>query len=64
MDIRELLDHRVSIVCTDGTVVEGPVTLYISAEDNDPDPESIGISVDKWICELTEEEIASVTFLD
>lgn len=60
LELADLFRHNVRIECDNGLVVEGYVDLYISAEDNEPDPESIGISH----YELTAADIVKATILD
>ena len=66
MRLCDLLGHNVRIVCTNGLVIEGYVDIHVSAENNDPDPESIGIcnDLDGVSYEIFEEDIASVEILD
>lgn len=45
MKYSELFDRhagkRVKVIMTDGEIIRGKLSGYISAEDNDPDPESV-----------------------
>lgn len=40
---RENAGKQVKIIMTDGEIFEGKLSCYISAEDNEPEPESISI---------------------
>lgn len=60
MNLIDLFRRKVRIVCDNGLTVEGYVHCYTSAEDNDPEPESI--SIDNY--ELFESDIESVSILD
>ena len=60
MNLIDLLYHNVRIECDNGLILEGYVHMHTSAEDNEPDPESIGITH----YELTESDIVKATILD
>lgn len=51
---------QVKVVMTDGEIFTGKLTLYISAADNEPEPESIAVNN----TELYTNEIAEVIILD
>lgn len=42
----DLLDSRIKVTCTDGQVFVGTWIDWTSAQDNDPDPESITLELD------------------
>ena len=60
MNLHDLFGHNVRIECDNGLIVEGHVHMYTSAEDNDPEPESI--SVGNY--ELFQSDIKEVTVND
>ena len=60
MNLIDLLYHNVRIKCDNGLVIEGYVDMHTSALDNDPDPESIGISH----YELFKDDIIEAPILD
>lgn len=60
MKLLDLLHHNVKIECDNGLIIEGYVHMHTSAEDNEPEPESIGIQN----YELFEADIKKVTVLD
>lgn len=53
-----LLDERVNVLCTDGQIIMGEWIDWTSAQDNEPDPESItilktgGILVEVFVNEI------------
>lgn len=65
MRIHDLFRHEVRIECIDGQRIEGYVHCYLSASDNDADPESIIIQDSKsgLDIELTQDEIKSAAIL-
>lgn len=60
LKLADLFHHNVRIECDNGLIIEGYVDMHTSAENNDPDPESIGISH----YELFEADIIKATILD
>lgn len=64
MDLRELLYHNVSVEFTDGGDIEGYVTAYVSAEDNEPETESIILVCRNTHYEICIDEIKKATILD
>ena len=44
LKLADLFRHNVRIECDNGLIVEGYVHMHTSAENNEPDPESISIS--------------------
>ena len=68
MDLYALKGHHVRFEFISGEVIDGYVHTYISAEDNDPDPESVLIDC-PWgnaggILEITAEELKEAVILD
>ena len=68
MDLYALRGHNVRFVFLDGEVIEGYVHTYTSAEDNDPDPESVDIDY-PWgnaggYLEITADELKEAVILD
>lgn len=60
MDLYDLFKHNVRIECDNGLIVEGYVHMFTSAEDNDPDPESISVGD----YELFQSDIKKSTIID
>jgi hypothetical protein len=56
----EYLDKTVLLTCTNGKQFNGTVSEYTSAQDNEPDPESICIGC----IEFYNTDIASIEVLD
>ena len=68
MDLYALRGHNVRFVFVNGSVIDGYVHTYISAEDNDPDPESVLIDC-PWgsaggYLEIAAVELREVVILD
>lgn len=43
MILHKLLGREVSIECDNGRIIQGLVHMYTSADDNEPEPESITV---------------------
>lgn len=57
----KLLDEQVKITCIDGQVITGEWIDWTSAQDNEPDPESITIAqADGFFIELFINEIKDI----
>ena len=63
MVLYELLHKSILIEFADGKEMRGYVDAYISAEDNDPDPESIIVISDGVAYEVTAAEIKQLSIL-
>lgn len=58
---KELLDKAVTVTCADGQVFTGKWIDWTSAQDNEPDPESITIAqADGFYTEIFANEIKSI----
>ena len=60
-DYENLLDAQVKVTCTDGQVFIGEWIDWTSAQDNEPDPESITIAqADGFYTEIFVNEIKDI----
>lgn len=57
----QLFDQHVVVRCTDGEVLKGILSDWTSAEDNEPDPESIIIDTVNALIEIFIGDIESIT---
>lgn len=60
MDLSKFNRHYVDIELVDGDILSGYVDAYISALDNDPEPESIIVISNGILYEIAEDEITSI----
>ena len=58
---QQLFNKHVVVRCTDGEALKGILSGWISAEDNEPDPESIIIDTANAPIEIFVKDIESIT---
>ena len=63
-ELKPFYEKKIKITCTDGTVLRGVYDWYNSEYDNDPDPPSIDLRVEKGqLYEIFLHEIAKVELI-